>query len=477
MANDHDEIEGRVVNAIHTVLGERFVRKYEASKNKLRPGKNRATSGDFELPYAIEVFKAHITSLHTQGATSFDEPLRLTTISSYGLERERVYTSSYAIGQALAARLLEDDLLRPLVADVRCNQRGLLVFTSHRHLEWHALHGRLPCSLCGLFFNGPRGIRWHQMKQHDANFGTAQEEALMTEWQLIVYTPSASFASCQAPAPSSSPAAMLPTLAKIQDKGIRAAAQGDLKALQELQATSEWHPANEDHNGCNALVWAAGGGHLNVCNYLVLECNMDPAALQGKRGTVKLTTTFTVSSPGMRRNALHWAARNGHLEICQWLVLELGIPVDMPTADGTTAFHYAVWNDQLSMCEWLVSVARCNVHHLNSYGCNATQWSCMTGSVSMMEFLCAQGVNFTLLNHNGHSALHKAAIKGHQAACEWLLAHGGLGHQHMQEDDDGFTPVRFAVENGHAALGKWLQEQYTALVERQEKPPPILVVE
>ncbi|KAF0694338.1 Aste57867_14791 [Aphanomyces stellatus] len=409
----------------------------------LRLGKNPAVAGDFEVLFAIDVFKAHITALHAARAASFDLPLRVTTVSSFGLVRERVYVSSAALAASLATFLLEDDMLRHVVADVRGDARGKLTLTSHAHLAWHALHGRLPCSICGAFLKGPKGIRVHQMIQHGLHFASAQEEALASDWQLVVYVPSSASWTSSAPA---SPTKVVGPMAKIDDTGILAAYAGDLPALEALVRSGTWNPERQDHNGCNALVWAAGAGQLAVCRYLVDSCRLDAAVLQGKRG--------------MRRNALHWAARNGHIHVCHWLVHDLHVPVDAPTADGTTAFHYAVWNQQLAMCTWLVTDGGCDVHRLNSYGCNASQWSCMTGSVPMMEFLASHGLDFTLLNHNGHSALHKAAIKGHVAASRWLLTYGGLGLRHMQEDSDGFTPMSFAVENGHVELGVYLRETF-----------------
>eukprot|EP01052_Picozoa_sp_SAG31_P020959 SAG31_NODE_1598_length_7798_cov_7.682167_5_plen_65_part_00 len=56
----------------------------------------------------------------------------------------------------------------------------------------------------------------------------------------------------------------------------------------------------------------------------------------------------------------------------------------------------------------------------------------------MCVFLKERGLDIGLLNNNGHSALHKAASKGHMPVCEWLLsAEGGLSAVHLQPDGDG----------------------------------------
>lgn len=88
-----------------------------------------------------------------------------------------------------------------------------------------------------------------------------------------------------------------------------AARDGDLAALRRL-AAGGWDPLEEDRHGSNALLWAAGGGHLPVCRFLVEECG------------VSVDVVATASAAGRRqlrrrRNALHWAARHGHLAVCQ----------------------------------------------------------------------------------------------------------------------------------------------------------------
>ena len=65
-------------------------------------------------------------------------------------------------------------------------------------------------------------------------------------------------------------------------------------------------------------MWAAGGGGVDACKLLLEVYGVNAAAASGKDG----------------RCALHWAARNGHLDIVQRL-LSAGIPVDVETHDGT----------------------------------------------------------------------------------------------------------------------------------------------
>ena len=115
-----------------------------------------------------------------------------------------------------------------------------------------------------------------------------------------------------------------------------------------------------------------------------------------------------------------------------------------------------MWQSQRHVCEWLVDDAHADWRSLNAYGCNASQWAALRGDVDMCAYLLNMGLDFRVHNRNGHSALHKAAVKGRAAACEWLVHVAGLGAEFMNADADGNTPARMARLEGFVALADWL---------------------
>ena len=54
------------------------------------------------------------------------------------------------------------------------------------------------------------------------------------------------------------------------------------------------------------------------------------------------------------------------------------------------------------------------MHSRNAYGCNALQWAAQVADddAGMCAWLRDRGLDMRVLNSNGHSALHKAAVKG-----------------------------------------------------------------
>ena len=100
------------------------------------------------------------------------------------------------------------------------------------------------------------------------------------------------------------------------------------------------------------------------------------------------------------------------------------------------------------------------------------QWACQcqaddaSAALNVGRWLARRGLDIGVLNCNGHSAVHKAALHGSRPMCEWLLDQysmlTGYGEpltaaEHMRPDKrDGSTPAMLARSNGHDALGAWL---------------------
>ena len=140
---------------------------------------------------------------------------------------------------------------------------------------------------------------------------------------------------------------------------------------------------------------------------------------------------------------------------------------------GSQAVHWAASCGQVEALSWLVETAGAHLHALNTFGCNAFQWAAQSPSpraVDVCRWLCASGLDVAVLNCNGHSALHKAAIKGNAKVCEWLLsADGGrLSERHLQADHDGNTPASMARAEGYETLARWL-EAWQRQQEQQER--------
>lgn len=407
-------------------------------KERVRAALRRASGPDLQCHAPATLWRKLAAAAGPSSA------VRVNTTSEYGLEREVEYASASELATAIVDALAPtaSDLL---AADVRVREAdGCLLISTDVHLRRQRAAGLLHCATCGLFFSGDRGLRDHQQIVHGVQYDLAKRAVDESRSALVPFAGRADevlLAEVWAERAAENERAKHALSA-----GLRAARDGDLDALKSLVQVEAWDATRDaDRHGSSALMWAAGGGHLDVCRYLVDTLGVPPQQVQHKDG----------------RSALHWAARNGHVDVCRWLV-GCGVPPDARTNDGTSPLHWAVWQRRLDVCRFLVDEAGADLHAQNSYGCNAVQWAAQTASddLRMAKWLLHKGLDLTLLNHNGHSAVHKAAVKGHRRVCEWLLSDDvGLGAAHLAADGDGNTPARMAAFEGYGELGRYLQEE------------------
>ena len=437
------QIQEHFMRAAQIVLPPPLVKIWDLPKEAVRPCKSSATSADLQC-HAPATAWCRLAKKPRVGDAD-GAPIRVVTVSEFGLTKEAEYCTPKDLAAAIIGAL--SDAARDMCADMRVNEIGCVFITSQLHMLRQRALGMLHCAACGMFCNGERGLRDHQHIKHTGEYGAAKEAVDKARAALVPYSDhpaSALLGQLWADRVARRESAK----AELSD-GLRAARDGDMAAFERLVAGG-WDPLRDvDRHGCGALHWAAGGGHLKICERLY-ELGMPVTDAQRKDG----------------RTALHWAARNGHVHVCRWLVAK-GVSPNVATHDGTVPLHWAVWQRQLATCEYLLE-AGADLHAKNSFGCNASQWAAQTAedSPSMCKWLQARGLDIGILNCNGHSALHKAAVKGNANICEWLLAGGRLGLRHLAPDGDGNTPALMARLDGHVRLAEDLDAAASRMIAR-----------
>jgi len=248
---------------------------------------------------------------------------------------------------------------------------------------------------------------------------------------------------------------------------LAAAANGDLVALQSYindgssdgkgkGSTTKEEQKQEhikgllslrDRNGSTAEHWAAGGGHLDCLSYLLELRDGIASSSSATQQEHKDTTSTNNNNKKIRRRrdgktSLHYAARNGHNHIIDYLLssqqrkcqhdIDDDTPpmneVDIPSGDGTTPLHLACYGGHLSTVKHLIQVHKANVFITNEWNCSVAHWTAMSlglaGKDTVIE-LCNYlydvcGVDFGMYQKQGHTALHKAASRKNKHVIEWL---------------------------------------------------------
>ena len=195
-----------------------------------------------------------------------------------------------------------------------------------------------------------------------------------------------------------------------------------------------------DRHRSNAMHWAAGGGHLKICELLFNEFGDKYLVAVNKDG----------------RNALHWAARNGHIPVMEWL-LSKGFNIDTPTKSGNTALHWAIWGAQLEACKWLVQ-SGASLHLENETCCTAVHWAAAKGNILICEYLLSIGADFSAINSAGHGVVTKAAWEGHTKLVQYFLDDLKLTSQINLIDVHGMTAAGLARKNGHNEVADLIEQ-------------------
>jgi ankyrin repeat protein len=441
-AHAQARVQAMLENGAYRVLPPVLLTVLRRPKTRVRPCTSSTASADLQChaPYAA------FCQMRVGVAT--DSPVRHTYTSEFGVQKDAEYRSARELGEALVGSLDEEGS-REVVADVRVREDGCLLITTQLHMRRQRALGKLHCVACGRFFLGERGLRDHQHIKHTHDYGQALDAVAAAKGTIVRYTDIGPLAELWA-----ARAAEGLRERKALPASLEAARDGDLAQLQIL-AEGGWSARDDvDRHGSTALHFAAGSGHLAVVRYLVVDLDVPATQTQSRDG----------------RTALHWAARNGHAEVCRWLI-GAGVDPNVGTKDGTRPLHWAIWQRQLKVCELLLE-AQADLHVLNAFGCNASQWAAQTAEddPALCAWLLARGLDIGVLNRNGHSAIHKAAVKGNKRICEWLLSEGGLGLCHLGADGDGNTPALMAQLEGHTTLATQLDQAAHRLTESALQP-------
>ncbi|XP_039854048.1 ankyrin-1-like isoform X2 [Panicum virgatum] len=155
------------------------------------------------------------------------------------------------------------------------------------------------------------------------------------------------------------------------------------------------------------------------------------AALEGDLGRLKgiverlgkgngdRAAVFSLKKGGV--GVLHCAACAGHLEVCKYLVEELGGDANMTAAEGVTPFMTAAQSGDVSTVKYLLDRGG-DIMKADEKGRTVLHHAACTGSTKVTEFLLSKGIPVDIDYGHG-TALHQAAVNEQDKTVKILLDH------------------------------------------------------
>ncbi|PSS35792.1 Ankyrin-1 like [Actinidia chinensis var. chinensis] len=147
-----------------------------------------------------------------------------------------------------------------------------------------------------------------------------------------------------------------------------------------------------------------------------------------------------------KRGALHFAAREGKTQVCNYLVEDLKLNVDTKDEDGETPLLHAARQGHTSTAKYLIECGA-NPTLPSELGATALHHSAGIGEIELLRFLLSKSVDVDSQSDAG-TPLIWAAGHGQQDAVKVLLEHHADPNV---ETDDGITPLLSSVAAGSLA--------------------------
>ena len=147
-------------------------------------------------------------------------------------------------------------------------------------------------------------------------------------------------------------------------------------------------------------------------------------------------------------------------------LLNDGVDVNIPEADGTTAIHWAVRLDSLEVTDLLIA-AGADVMAANAFDITPLSLAAINGNPAMLEKLLEAGADPNAPMAHGDAVMLTAARTGRADAIRTLIAHGADVNV---TQGDGHTPLMWAAAEGHVEAMTVLLEVGADLAARTVVP-------
>mmetsp|Transcript_2786 Transcript_2786/g.10173 ORF Transcript_2786/g.10173 Transcript_2786/m.10173 type:complete len:355 (-) Transcript_2786:850-1914(-) len=208
------------------------------------------------------------------------------------------------------------------------------------------------------------------------------------------------------------------------------------KKIKEAGPEKEAFVRTVDENGHTALHYASRNGRVEVMQMLI-----EAGAEVNTAGT-----SATLMFP------IHWACSTGMVKAVH-LLLSHDAALEQTDSNGATPLIMACQNGHAGLAIYLIKRGA-DVNKRDKEGDTALSWAAYHGLVELITLLVALGSDPQIEDSFGMRPVHLAAFKGHRPAVEALVLEFGVRID--LKDKKNRLPIEIALEQKHRSTAQFL---------------------
>eukprot|EP01125_Pyxidicula_operculata_P010592 TRINITY_DN3486_c0_g1_i1.p1 TRINITY_DN3486_c0_g1~~TRINITY_DN3486_c0_g1_i1.p1 ORF type:complete len:1904 (+),score=397.79 TRINITY_DN3486_c0_g1_i1:1-5712(+) len=250
-----------------------------------------------------------------------------------------------------------------------------------------------------------------------------------------------------------------------------AAKRGNSLVLLELLKNNNININQQDRIGCTALHKACREGKIKAVEILLQHkanvfardvASWSPlhhAVYYGTRGVVDLLLQHGADANAPTQlemfTPLHYAASKNDISIINSLINH-GANIDCRDIHGKTPLQNACEAGKIDIVKSLINI-RAHINTVSNNGYTPLHSAIEADNSDIISLLILNGASYNSSDKNTSSSLvlplHLAASLGKVDAVVTLL---GLGADPYEKDESGYTPLNYAIEEGHDEVAQIL---------------------
>ncbi|XP_011408030.1 PREDICTED: uncharacterized protein LOC105315182, partial [Amphimedon queenslandica] len=165
-------------------------------------------------------------------------------------------------------------------------------------------------------------------------------------------------------------------------------------------------PQVKTSDGRQAVHYAASVGAIDVLEYLVKDCGCDLDRVGG----------------AYNKNVFHYSSWNGHFSFIKYIINNYPQYTSLlhsTNIDDTLPIHYACGTGVIQLVTFLIDVMKCDVTTEDKDGYNCVRWACASGNLDLLKLLIKQ-YNLNPRIYSLKSSPEAAVGYGYIHILEWL---------------------------------------------------------